>query len=114
MGNTHRMFSIELLQSNLNTKLIGKKIIYYASTKSTNTDTWDLYKKGECEGLVVITNNQMEGRGRGKNKWFSSKGLGVTCSFLIKQKFNLKKNGLHAIMVPVGIILGIKKNLKKF
>ena len=102
------MFSVELFQSNLKTKLIGKKIIYYASTKSTNSDVWDLYHKGENEGLVVIANDQTKGRGRGKKKWITTKELGLACSILIKQKFNLEKNGLHAILIPIGIILGIK------
>ena len=107
------MFSIELLQSHLKTKILGKKIFYHSITESTNSDIWSLFEKEKNEGFVVVANEQLAGRGRGKKKWYSKKNKSVICSFLIKQKFSVKKTGLHSILIPIGIIAGIKKIIDK-
>ena len=57
------MFFVNLLESNLKTTLIGKKITYYTITESTNDDIWELFEDGEKEGLVVISDNQTKGMG---------------------------------------------------
>ena len=107
------MFSIKLFQSNLNTKILANQIFYNSVTKSTNSDIWEIFENEKKEGLVVITNEQSSGRGRGVNKWYSKKNMSITFSFLIKQKFSKNKIGMHAILVPVGIIKGIKKIVKQ-
>ena len=107
------MFNVELLQSNLKTKILGKIFYYYASTSSTNNDIWEIFKKEKKEGIVVIANEQLNGKGRGNKKWFSQKNKSLICSFLIKQKFFNTKFGLHSILVPVGIVSGIKKTINK-
>ena len=103
------MFCIELFQNNLNTKIIGNQIFYHSTTDSTNSDIWRLFKKEKKEGFVVIANEQHFGRGRDSKKWYSKKNTSIICSFLIKQKFPIKKIGLHSILVPVGILKGIKE-----
>ena len=107
------MFNIDLFESNLKTEIIGKKNYYYASTSSTNNDIWNIFKKNKKTGIIVIANEQNEGRGRANNKWYSKKNKSIICSFLIKQKFSNEQLGLHAILVPLGIIDGIKKTIDK-
>ena len=107
------MFNVDLFQSNLKTKIIGRKTFYYASTISTNDDIWKIFKKEKNEGIVVIANEQMKGKGRGNKNWFSKKNKSIICSFLIKEKFLQKKLNLHSILIPVGVILGIKKTINK-
>ena len=107
------MFNIDLFEANLKTQKIGKKNYYYASTKSTNDDIWKIFKSYKKEGIIVIANEQKNGRGRGSKKWFSTQNKSLICSFLIKQKFSNKKIGLHSILVPLGIIYGIKKTINK-
>ena len=107
------MFNIDLFESNLKTEIIGKKNYYYASTSSTNNDIWNIFKKNKKTGIIVIANEQNEGRGRANNKWYSKKNKSIICSFLIKQKFSNEQLGLHAILVPLGIIDGIKKTVDK-
>ena len=113
MENITNMFNIEFLQNNLKTKILGKKNFYYASTKSTNEDIWKLFNIEKNEGLIVIANEQLKGRGRGNKKWFSKKNKSLICSFMIKQKFSNAKLGFHSLLVPVGIISGIKKTINK-
>jgi len=107
------MFNIDLLQSNLKTQYLGKKNYYYSTTSSTNDDIWKVFKETKREGIVIVANEQLNGRGREDKKWFSKKNKSLICSFLIKQNFSTEKLGLHAILIPVGIILGIEKTINK-
>ena len=105
------MFFISLFESNLKVKNFAKKIIYYHSTNSTNDDIWNLYSEKNESSIVVITDNQTNGRGRSNNIWFSKPGYGITCSFLLKEIFPREQFNLHAILIPVAVIKGIKNFL---
>ena len=107
------MFNFELFQSNLKTQILGKKNFYYASTSSTNDDIWRIFNKEKKEGVIVVANEQLKGRGRGNKKWHSCKNKSLICSFLIKQKFPNSKLGFHSLIVPIGIIAGIDKTVNK-
>jgi len=105
------MFFTSLFESNLKVKNFAKKIIYYHSTSSTNDDIWDLYAEKSESSIAVITDNQKNGRGRLNNTWFSKPGHSITCSFLLKEIFPREQFNLHAILIPVAIIKGIKNFL---
>jgi len=105
------MFFIDIFKNNLKTQLLGKHTVYFDSTESTNKDIWTLFKKKAEEGLLVIANNQTNGRGRGNHIWHSNKGADIICSFLIKEENNYGNIGFYSLLTPVGIIEGIKKTI---
>jgi BirA family biotin operon repressor/biotin-[acetyl-CoA-carboxylase] ligase len=105
------MFFTNLFQANLKVKNIAKNIIYYTSTQSTSDDIWDLYKNESTIQTLVITDNQTQGKGRSNNIWFSKPSHSITCSFLLDQIFEHDKINLHAILIPVAIVKGVKKFL---
>ena len=102
------MFFTSLFESTLKVKNFAKKIIYYNSTESTNDDVWDLYTRNNEQNIVVITDNQKNGRGRSHNKWFSKPGHSITCSFLLKKIFPKDQFNLYSILIPVAVIQGVK------
>ena len=75
------MFSSEHIQPYLNTEFLGRNIIFYPQTDSTNDDIWELYIQDNEQDIIVITDNQKQGRGRSNNTWFSKPGHSITCSF---------------------------------
>lgn len=73
--------NITKIKHNLSTKLIGKEILFFEKIDSTNN-----YLKNhniETNGLVVVADNQTQGRGRGNRKWFSEPGKNLTFSILL-------------------------------
>ena len=69
------MFSTSLFLSNLKTKEIARDIKYIQKTGSTNDTIYNMYNNGEIKsGSVLISEKQVNGRGRRGNKWFSSYG----------------------------------------
>lgn len=70
------------IQSLLKTEFIGKNIIVYDKTDSTN-----LRAKSNCnkpDGTVFIAETQTNGRGRLGRAWNSQKGTGIWHSILLK------------------------------
>lgn len=71
-----------------NTLIIGKKIIYLPSCHSTNDIAAELVHKGLVEeGTVVITDNQVGGRGQRGSTWQSEAGQNLTFSVILKPVF---------------------------
>jgi BirA family biotin operon repressor/biotin-[acetyl-CoA-carboxylase] ligase len=77
------MFNLNLYNNKLSTDVFGQSIKQYPSLDSTNTKAWELVSKNAPNGTVVITDNQMSGRGRQSNKWISIPGKSLTFSIII-------------------------------
>lgn len=105
------MFFTNLFESNLRVRDFAKQIIYYTSTQSTNDDIWSLFNDNNKENILVVTDNQLNGRGRLNNRWFSKPGHSITCSFLLNEVFDRNHFSLHSILIPVAIINGVKNFL---
>ncbi|WP_027623081.1 biotin--[acetyl-CoA-carboxylase] ligase [Clostridium lundense] len=68
----------------LNTKYIGKKLVYFNSIDSTNTKAKELASLGEENGTVIISEEQTGARGRLGRNWCSPKGKGIWLSIILK------------------------------
>ena len=56
------MIFTQLIQTNLRTKELGKKVEYYNRLDSTNEEAWELIEEGQDNqhGTIVITENQIK------------------------------------------------------
>lgn len=68
----------------LNTKYIGKSIIHFDTIDSTNTKAKELASKGAENGTIVISEEQISGRGRFERKWCSPKFKGIWMSIILR------------------------------
>ncbi len=74
--------SPETLLEALRTEWCGRDIHYFPAVDSTNETARELADNGAGEGAVVITENQLRGRGRRGRQWFSLPGEGVCFSLI--------------------------------
>lgn len=103
------MLFTNLIKANLKTNILGRTIEYYPFTDSTNDDLWELVIEDEAnEGLVVITDDQRNGRGRRDNTWHSGAGKNLTFSILLKPEIESEKLGLFSLAAGLSICEGIK------
>jgi BirA family biotin operon repressor/biotin-[acetyl-CoA-carboxylase] ligase len=79
------MLDPDQIRANLKTRQIGRKIIVYKSTTSTNDIAAEYGRNKANDGLMVLAEEQRGGRGRGGNKWVSGYGQSVLCSILLTE-----------------------------
>lgn len=71
------------IMANLPTKQIGKKVIVYKSTASTNNIAAEHASDPNNNGLAIFTEFQAAGRGRLGNTWQSNPAESILCSVLL-------------------------------
>ena len=91
----------------LNTKVIGKDIYYFKSLSSTNMLAKKLIKDGVEEGAIVVSDIQLNGRGRKSRNWFSPEG-GLWFSVVLYPHIPPERGMLLTMASSVAIVQGIK------
>jgi len=71
------------IKANLKTKRIGRKILVYNRTSSTQTIAAEYAKSKGNDGLVIFAEEQTAGRGRADNKWYDSRSDSILCSIVL-------------------------------
>ncbi len=71
---TEDSLSATAITSNLGTRFVGQRVLYYPSLTSTMEVAREEARQGAVEGTVIITGEQTGGRGRLKRTWLSPKG----------------------------------------
>jgi len=71
------------IKANLKTKRIGRKILVYSCTSSTNDIAAEYAKNKKNDGLVIFAEEQTAGRGRAGTKWHSGNADSILCSIVL-------------------------------
>jgi BirA family biotin operon repressor/biotin-[acetyl-CoA-carboxylase] ligase len=74
----------EELRTGLAVKVVGREIRYLAATDSTNRQACALAEDGAAEGLVVIADQQSDGKGRLGRSWVSPPGVNLYLSVVLR------------------------------
>lgn len=105
------MFSKQLYYSHLKTKTLGTALKYFPSTDSTNKRVWEFINTtNRAEGILSITDNQLSGKGRRGNEWFSLPNSGLTFSVVIYPQLSPEKIGLISLVAGIASCEGIWKS----
>ncbi len=72
------------IASDLGTKIIGKKVLYFDSIDSTSNYAKQIALESAEEGTTVVAGSQSEGRGRLGRKWDSPTGSGIYLSIILR------------------------------
>lgn len=64
-------------------RYVGRKVIVYRSTASTNNVAWEYARNGDNDGLAVFAETQSDGRGRLGRQWIGGEGESLLCSMLV-------------------------------
>lgn len=97
------MFNLNLYKKTLFTDFVGQVIQYYPKLDSTNTKAWELISENTPNGTVIITNNQLKGRGRQSNKWISIPGKSLTFSIIMYPNSIPSQINLYSLIVGLAI-----------
>lgn len=76
------------LKSLLHTQWAGEHVFYYNSIDSTNTKAKELAEQGYPGGTLVVSDQQIAGRGRRGRNWESPAGTGIFMTLMLKPDIN--------------------------
>ena len=82
--NTPDLMSADEIKEGLGTAALGREIISYAQTGSTNDVALDLAAGGAREGTLVVAESQTRGRGRRNRKWLAPMGTSILASLILR------------------------------
>lgn len=72
------------IQSELGTWIIGREVLYFSETDSTNIRAHEAGEQGAAEGTVVIADTQSAGKGRLGRRWTSPPGINLYTSVILR------------------------------
>jgi len=98
------------IKANLKTKRIGRKILVYNHTLSTQAIAAEYAKSKGNDGLVIFAEEQTAGRGRADNKWYSSRSDSILCSIVLT--FNKLNAELLSLTCAVAVTEAIGSSAK--
>lgn len=98
----------EAVTATLTTELIGCQIIVVSSIDSTNELAKSKAKAGAEAGLVVIANEQSQGKGRRGRIWHSQPG-GLYFSILLRPRLPLNEAAKITLLTGVTIVEALRK-----
>ena len=89
-----KTLSSELIEYGLGTERIGKKVLVYDSTESTNDVAWQYAAESGYDGLSVFAEQQRSGRGRMGRTWSAPAGSSILCSVLLQNEQQIQAAAL--------------------
>lgn len=81
------VYSESEIASRLCTKWAGKRLIFFASTGSTNPDAKRFAEEGAPHGTTVVADRQTAGRGRRGRSWESPAGRSIYFTIVVRPTF---------------------------
>lgn len=72
------------IQSDLDTEVVGGKVVCLQQADSTNMRAFELGEQGAPEGTVVLADSQSLGKGRLGRRWESPAGVNLYASVLLR------------------------------
>ncbi len=102
-----RLTEIEL-KLGLGTKFIGQTMYSYDEIGSTNDIAIKLAEAGAKEGVVVIADSQIKGRGRLGRNWASPKGKGIYLSLILRPELTPGEIPKITLMAAVSVAKAVR------
>ena len=75
---------IDAIYEGLRTEVIGREIRIFQEIDSSNLEAIRQAQQGAAEGLVILAESQIQGRGRSGRNWFSPPGLNIYLSVILR------------------------------
>jgi BirA family biotin operon repressor/biotin-[acetyl-CoA-carboxylase] ligase len=97
------------ISSLLDTLIIGRHVQLHRQVGSTNDLARLAGQRGEPEGLVVLAEEQLAGRGRLGRRWVAPAGCCILCSVLLRPRFPVDRAFYLTIAASLAIYRACRK-----
>ena len=103
------MLSESEIASRLQTEWAGRKLYYFESTGSTNTDAKRLGEEGNPHGTVVVADIQTAGKGRRGRSWQTLAGTALSFTLLLRPDFVPDKASMITLVMALSVAEAVEK-----
>jgi len=95
-----------LIERDLQVRRVGRSVICFDSVASTNDVAMASARQGDTDGLVVLAESQLHGRGRQGRRWISEPGRGasILMSVLLLEPAAAVRH--EAVTIAAGLAVG--------
>jgi BirA family biotin operon repressor/biotin-[acetyl-CoA-carboxylase] ligase len=102
MNSGNKSYS-ESISLNLETKELGRHLVYYDEVSSTNDIAKQLAMEGCVSGTTVVSDSQSGGRGRRGRVWSSEKGSGIYMSVVLRPEIETMNAPRYTLAAAMGV-----------
>lgn len=113
LGNEKDIISPEIINEIIEKEEKNRRIQYFERVDSTNTFAKKILMEGESYPDIIIANEQEQGRGRLGREFYSPKGTGIYCSFILDPFIKIENSILVTVAASVAVSRAIEKVTKK-
>mgnify|MGYP003615794596 FL=1 len=113
LGNEKDIISPEIINEIIEKEGKNRRIQYFKRIDSTNKFTKKILMEGESYPDIIIANEQEQGRGRLGREFYSPKGTGIYCSFILDPFIKIENSILVTVAASVAVSRAIEKVTKK-
>ena len=113
LGNEKDIISPEIINEIIEKEGKNRRIQYFERVDSTNTFAKKILMEGESFPDIIIANEQEQGRGRLGREFYSPKGTGIYCSFILDPFIKIENSILVTVAASVAVSRAIEKVTKK-
>ena len=97
------IFSAEEIASRLRTEQMGRQLVFYEQTGSTNTDCKRLMEEKTESGILVAAANQNAGKGRRGRGWISPPDTSISYSLGLIPAFPPEKAAMLTLVMAMAV-----------
>ncbi|MEE2987054.1 MAG: biotin--[acetyl-CoA-carboxylase] ligase [Nitrospinota bacterium] len=103
------MLDAAMLQSNLDSILIGEKLLVFQETASTNDLAKTYFQEGAVQGLILIADRQTDGKGRFGRSWHSESEVGIYTSILLVPDLPVETLSGLPLLAGVAVVTAVNE-----
>lgn len=103
------IFSKVEIESHMDTAWIGKKLVFYKETGSTNLDAKVLAESGENSGALVVADMQTAGRGRRGRGWVSPAGKDIYMTLMLRPQCRPENASALTLVMALAVLEAIQE-----
>lgn len=93
----------------LHTETLGRKVVYFESTPSTNEEAKKIARDGAEDGTIVVAEEQTTGHGRLTRQFYSPFAKGIWFSVILRPSFLPMEASKSTLLAAVGVCRGIRR-----
>lgn len=118
LASSPDVLSLSELESRMKTRTAGRHLLYFNITGSTNEEAKKQALGGAPDGLLVVADEQEQGRGRRGRSWDAPGGVNIYMTLLLKPSFLPEKASMVTLVMALSVaqaitdISGLKAQIK--